>query len=509
MPSRHHNPSPWPARLGWLLGGSLLLRVVVAGSMHFGIDEAYAVAVARPLSAGYLDHPPAVFWLSALGEWLWGDRVPLLVRLPFMLLFGATTWLMARTGDHLFGEPAGFWSAVVLNATGMLGITGGTWVLPDGPLLVGSALCAWGSARACVPRDGDTSALRWWAVAGTGAAVAALSKYHAIFLPAGIMACLLTTPKAHRLLLTPGPWVAALVALVGAAPAVWWNATHDWASFRFQGARALPVGGWTPAPLLEAVGGQLGYLLPWVAPVIAWGVWRTVRDTPSAGHRLLVWMGGLPVLVVTGVALGGRRVLPHWTALGYLLLSPVVGAQLARAQRAGARWPVRWGAGSLTVTAVLALLLVSAVRTGWATGGRLPDPTLEALGWDEVADSLVAMRTGAGRPLAYVAAVHWMQGGKLGAALGASLPVVVVADDRRHFRFRPSPALARSDTGALVRLAPRDGASLEPWSIAPFSGVRRLPDLAIRRRGSTVARVERYLVTGWTPPPREAFPAPR
>jgi 4-amino-4-deoxy-L-arabinose transferase-like glycosyltransferase len=509
MITRHKSPSPWPARLGWLLGGSLLLRLVVAAGMHFGIDEAYAVAVSHPVSAGYLDHPPAVFWLAALGEWVSGERTPLVMRLPFVLLFAATTWLVARIGDHLFGEPAGFWSALTLNAAGMVGVTGGSWVLPDGPLFAGSALCAWGSARACVPRDSDGSGLRWWFVAGLGAAVAALSKYHAIFLPVGLLGFLLTTPGARRHLATPGPWVAALVALVGAAPAVWWNAGHDWASFRFQGARALPTAGWSPAPLLEAVGGQLGYLLPWVAPVIAWGVWRTMRDAPSAGHRLLVWMGGLPVVVFTGVALGGRRVLPHWTALGYLLLAPLVGAQLARAQRHGARWPIRWGAGSLTATALLALLLVSAVRTGWATNRQHPDPTAEALGWDEVADSLVAMRIGAGRPLAFVATAHWMQGGKLGAALGDALPLVVVADDRRHFRYRPAPVVTPTDTGALVRLAPREGAPLEPWLLVQFAAVHRLRDLAITRQGVPVATVERYLVTGWTPPSGAAPGRPR
>lgn len=506
MTSLHPSRTPWSARLAWLVGGTLLLRLVVAWGMHFGIDEAYAVAVARPLSVGYLDHPPAVFWLSALGEWLSGGREPLWLRLPFLLGFAATTWCMARVGDHLFGAPAGFFTAVVVNAAGMLGVTGASWVLPDGPLLLGSALCVWGVARGCFPRTATDETQRWWIVAGGGAALAALAKYHAVFLPLGIVGCLLTTPALRGLLRTRGPWMAAALALPGAAPTLWWNATHAWASFRFQGARALPSGPWSPAPVLEMVAGQLGYLLPWVALPLWWAVWRSARRSALPQVRLLLWMGGSAVVVFTGIALAGRRVLPHWTALGYLLLSPLLGAQLALAWRAGRRWPVRWGWGSGVATAGLALLLVSVVRTGWATRGRMPDPTAEALGWDAVADSLVVMRLPHGQPPAFVATVHWMQGGKLGAALGEALPLTVVADDQRHFRYRPAAALPAGAVGVLVRLAPRDGRALEPWMTSRFAEVSRLPDLAVRRGPSPVAAVERYrvIIPGAVPPrPRD------
>jgi hypothetical protein len=502
MPPDADAPPCWRTRLLWLMGITLLLRGVVAWGMHFGVDEAYAVAVARPLSLGYLDHPPAVFWLSALGEWLSGGREPWWLRLPFLLAFTGTTWLMARVGDHLFGAPAGFWTAVVVNVAGMLGVTAGSWILPDGPLLLGSALCGWGIARGCFPRHSGERVARWWVLAGVGAAMAALSMYHAIFLPVGVAGYLLTTPALRPQLRTRGPWLAALVALPGALPTLWWNATHGWASFRFQGARALPTGGWSPAPVLEMVGGQLGYLLPWVALPLWWAVWRAARTPGDLRARLLLWLGAGPVVLFTVIALLGRRGLPHWTAMGYLLLAPLLGAQLAEAWRMRRRWPVRWGWGSGVATAVLALVLVSAVRTGWATRGRTPDPTAEALGWDAVADSLLAMRLPDGQPPAFAATVHWMHAGKLGAALGDALPLVVVAEDRRHFHYRAGAPRREGAVGVLVRLAPRDGRALEPWMTAPYARVTRLSDLAVTRGAARVAPVERYLVVtrGGVPP---------
>ncbi len=58
-----------------------------------------------------------------------------MVRLPFILLFAGTTWLMYRLTARLFGEPAGLWAAVLLNLSLVFSITSGGWVLPDGPLM--------------------------------------------------------------------------------------------------------------------------------------------------------------------------------------------------------------------------------------------------------------------------------------------------------------------------------------------------------------------------------------
>ena len=128
----------------------------MAAAIGLGIDESYMVAAGRTLRLGYFDHPPASWWLAAGSAHLFGSESGVVVRLPFILLFALSTWLMYRLGTALFGARAGLWAAVALNLAPVFGVTTGGWVLPDGPLtcaLLGAAL-AW--------------CMRWTAGAGAG-----------------------------------------------------------------------------------------------------------------------------------------------------------------------------------------------------------------------------------------------------------------------------------------------------------------------------------------------------
>ena len=66
-----------------------------------------------------------------------------------------------------------------------------------------------------------------------------LSKYHGIFLPIGAVLYVFLHRPARRWLAQPGPYLAALVAIATFSPVIIWNATHGWASFLFQGGRAV------------------------------------------------------------------------------------------------------------------------------------------------------------------------------------------------------------------------------------------------------------------------------
>jgi hypothetical protein len=476
---------------------SAALRLAVAASTPFGTDEAYAVAVATPLQLSYFDHPPAVFWLAAAMEALTGLRDPLWIRLPFVLLFTGTTALVARLGDLLFGRPVGWWSAVVISVTGVIGVTGGSWVLPDGPLFFAMALGSWAAAQAIfVHAATPRTAFRWWILVGIAGAIGALSKYHAIFLPLGVALFVIGSRSHRHLLATAGPWLATAIAAMGTLPVLLWNAQHDWISLRFQGARATPGGDWSIAPFAENVAGQFGYLLPWVAPVIGWALWRVLRSVPDQRHRFVLCIGLGPVLLFTLSTLLGRRGLPHWQAPGYLLLAVLVGEQLA-ARATRARWPTRWALSASVITATVAIMLAIVIRTGWLID-RLPrDPATEALSWDEVAGVVHALRLHDGAStVSYVATDHWMHGAKLGAALGHDVPVLVLSDDARHFQIAAPPARWRGRDGLFVRIAPGTAAPLDPAQRAHFRTVWRLPDVIIRRSGRPALRVECYRVRG-------------
>src|SRR5580692_5719459 len=78
------------------------IRLAFGWSLGLGVDESYMVAAGRTFSLGYFDHPPASWWLSWGAAHLFGSETPIIVRLPFILLFALSTWLMARLGTRLF-----------------------------------------------------------------------------------------------------------------------------------------------------------------------------------------------------------------------------------------------------------------------------------------------------------------------------------------------------------------------------------------------------------------------
>ena len=118
-----------------LIAAALVGRLVFAGTLGLGIDERYTVATARTFALSTFDHPPLAWWLAGGARWLFGTESALAVRLPFILLFALTTWLMFAFTRQLFGSRAGLFAALTLNLAPVLAWTTGSFVLPDGPLI--------------------------------------------------------------------------------------------------------------------------------------------------------------------------------------------------------------------------------------------------------------------------------------------------------------------------------------------------------------------------------------
>ena len=99
----------------WLIAISGVLRIVAASSVGLGIGESYYFGAARHLSLSYFDQPPAAAFLAGVSMRLAGTANGLVLRLPFILLFAASTWLAFLVGRRLFGPWQGFWAAVLFN----------------------------------------------------------------------------------------------------------------------------------------------------------------------------------------------------------------------------------------------------------------------------------------------------------------------------------------------------------------------------------------------------------
>jgi 4-amino-4-deoxy-L-arabinose transferase-like glycosyltransferase len=464
------------------------LRLAFAAATGLGVDESYMVSAGRVLSLGYFDHPPASWWLSWAATHLFGSEAPIVARLPFILLFALTTWLMAHLGEAVGGPRAGFWAAVTLNLSPVFGVTSGTWVLPDGPLdcaLTGAALCL---IRALPARG------RWgyWCGAGACAGLALFSKYSAVLTIAGAL-LFLAMHREHRVWLRRWhPYVAGAIALLVFSPVLVWNFHHDWASFAFQGARA---GGWRFRPLapLTTIGGEALFVLPWFwLPMVILG-WLAFRS--GWRDRLPACLAAPPIMVFALIAAwSSQRVLFHWAAPGYLMLFPLLGRFVAahRDRRA-----IR---ATIIGTAVLCLASVTVIGTqlrfDWLRAA-LParDPTAEGLDWTSLRDDLTAR--GLLHPGTVVGVPNWRDAGKIAYALGPDVTVVCLNQDSRQFGLASPP---EHWIGADLLLLIVD----HPDTVIPalhdrFARIDPLPPSAVTLRGRTLKMVTVAIGQGFSP----------
>ncbi|MCE1238000.1 MAG: glycosyltransferase family 39 protein [Hyphomicrobiales bacterium] len=440
--------------LGLLLAG-LLARLALAAIVEPGLDEAYAIAVANLRQLSWFDHPPMTFWwvaaMRALATPVFGPDAPAFVlRLPFVLASTVTAWALFDLTRRVAGDRAGLWALLALTTAPFFLVSAGTWLVPDGPLILFLALAARALAILLFEDPDPARARRLWLALGLFLGLAGLSKYHAALFAVAALVFVAATPHRRRLM-SPWPWIAVLLAGGVVAPVLIWNAENDWVSFLFQAGRG--AGGrvnWVGFG--RQIAGQIAYLAPWtlvgaaLASVAALRADRRV-DGP-AGFLVALAVG--PIALFTLAPLFGGDGLPHWPMPGWFFLLPLLGRLIAEAEIAGepalprlARRFAGLAAGLLAIAAIaVALIRLAPPSPDLVARFRLDRPLAEATSWTGLAEGLAArglLRPDAtGRP-PVVVAFRWMEAARIGEALGPRATVAVFDADPRGFAFLADP----------------------------------------------------------------------
>lgn len=332
--NRNGTPSSWgtctaiPAFVWGTIAALLLIRCALAPFVVLTPEEAYYWMYSKHPALSYLDHPPMVAWMIRAGAALFGDS-EFGVRFGTLLLTVGATWLCYRLTADWCGRRAG-WVAALLFSIAPLFFAAGFLAMPDAPLGFFWLLTLLAVTRA-VRRD----SLSWWLLAGAATGLAFLAKYPAALLVAGAFLFLLSDRRGRLQLVRPGVWLALGVAILVAGPTLWWNAAHDWASFRFQFGRRLDQhGGVNPLQALASLGIQLLALSPLVFALvvvaIALGFRRLRRDAVGRWRFAICFsVPWLAVCVYHGLF---SEVRMNWAIPAYLSLLPVM-ATLLRARR--------------------------------------------------------------------------------------------------------------------------------------------------------------------------------
>ena len=418
---------------------AVALRLLASHFVGLGTDESYSVAVARDLQLSYFDHPPMQYWLAhgaaALFGYGRGDRW------PFVVLFAASSWLMFVLTRRLFGARAGLWAVLALSLSAFFTLPAASWVLPDGPLILGLLGATAALARIWFPVEGEEERpWRDWFAAGFWIGFAALSKYQAALFCVGLGLAVVTVPVRRSWLLRPQPYAAALLSLMILSPVLVWNAGHHWASFAFQVGRGAPTHGLHPLGPVVALLAQAALILPWVFVPMAMAVWSAATAGPPKERRWFLLMLAAPTIALfTLTPLLGSLGLPHWPMPGWLLVFPLLGERLQVASE-HRRWPRVWLALSAILLIGFGAVAAYDADTG-ALGAAYPklfkrgDPTAESIEWTQVRIELARRgELGASAPL--IVATQWNDAGKLGEALGDRATVLAFSPDPREFGLR-------------------------------------------------------------------------
>lgn len=278
-------------------------RGVFATVIELRVDEAYYWTWSRENVVSYLDHPPMVAWGVRLGTALFGDSnfgvrfSGLLAMVLLQVLLADMIWRTLRDLRYVA------FALLLPDAALDYGLLM-TKVSPDTALVVFATAMIWALVRLALSDD-----LRWWLPAGAFGGLALLSKYTAVLLLPAIIAFIFVPRWRARQLASPYPWLAALIAIAIFSPVLYWNAAHDWASFRFQLGRPAQVEQWSARFLVDFVGQQFVLVGPLLLPVTLAGTGMLARRGLRTGEPIAVLLSGcaiFPLLFLLTLSLSLR-----------------------------------------------------------------------------------------------------------------------------------------------------------------------------------------------------------
>ncbi len=469
----------------WVVVVAVAFRLVFAGYTGLGIDESYMVAAARSFDASYFDHPLASWWLELGARALTGSAAPIVVRLPFVALSAVSSWLIYAITARLYGARAGFWAVTAYSISPVFSLAFGCWVLPDGPLDTALLAFLYALIRA-LGLPGQQPAPRWWGAVGLFAGLALLSKYNAAMVFAGAGLAMLSDPASRRELRRPGPWLAVAMAALLFTPVLYWNATHGWASFHYQGGRATGLR-LRPFMPFSIWGGEALFLLPWLWLPMMGLMLGAFRHGPAERRGwLLAWASVIPVTLFAIIGLwSSTHILYHWATPGYLMLFPLLGnwaqgfAPRLRNAVAAASAALLAGA-ALFIAAETSFAIVPALDTAFHPG---KSPMLQAVDWTSITPQIPP-------GVDAIAAQRWFDAGKIGYALlraNKTIPVTVFGPEPHEFAFSAPPASLIGKTVLVLGNA----TAFSPY----FKVLTPGPALTVKHHGAVLLSIPTFIGT--------------
>lgn len=353
----------WLWTLAALIGlAGARFAIVALTDLNLGPDEAQYWTWSKDLDFGYYSKPPLIAWIIAGTTAICGDgEACVRAGSPFLYLFAGL--FVFEAGRALYGARTGLWAAIAFST--LPGITlSSLLITTDVPLLT-----LWAGAvfvLALMLRRSPAESRGLAALLGLAIGLAFLAKYAGAYFLLGLAIAAIFDRRVRAHALSLNAPIVLSVFLLCAAPNIWWNAAHGFAtvSHTAYNAGVQDAEHFTLARLGDFLGAQFGVFGPILMTAIVAGLalgLRRSRWPRAESNDLVLLCISLPVLVA-GLAIAFySKANANWAAAAYVGLSLVSVAWLLRA---GFRW--------LQVSTALAILIAVVFSAG-ALSPRIVD----------------------------------------------------------------------------------------------------------------------------------------
>jgi 4-amino-4-deoxy-L-arabinose transferase-like glycosyltransferase len=485
-----------------LIAALTILRVIYASLIDLRTDEAYYWTWSKENVLSFLDHPPMIAWFIRFGTAIFGDT-NLGVRFAGIVAMLVTQLLLADIVRRVTHDVRAIVVAVLMPEAALYYGLLMAKVSPDVAMIPFAVAMVWALIR--LNESGNP---RWWLAAGVFAGLALLSKFTVVMLIPAVLAFMLVPDWRRRWLLSPYPWLAALIALVLFLPVLIWNAQHDWASFRFQLVRATATHGLSLRTVADFIGLQLGLvgfiLLPVVLSAVALTAWRGYLR----GDAVAIFLS-TAVAVPFGYFFWKSltlRVGDTWPMFIWPAGFAATAINIAMMRREGwAAWKIRstiWWANVAVASGIAMVVVVFLyyVVSPWNFIGKT-DPIGGEAGYEQLADRAHAQLEKIGAT--WIATTDYRTYAMLRWYFNGRVPVIQINERGRFLGFRdPGMASIRGHTGLYVGREPDNDNPL--W--IPTTAIRQPLERVDRSwRGIVTDTYALEKLTGWTP---ELSPTP-
>jgi 4-amino-4-deoxy-L-arabinose transferase-like glycosyltransferase len=202
--------------------------------MHFSQalpEEAYYWNYALHLDYGYLDHPPMVAYLincsrKILGNNEWSIRFPAIICWMGMAYFSYQLCEITQKG-------MGFVAVLLLSVLPFFFLQS-MYMTPDLPMM-----WAWSALLYYLYRALVLDEKKYFYAASVALGLGLLSKYTIVLLGLATFVYIIIVPSARLWWKRKELYWGVLFACIIFSPVIYWNATHQWASFAFQSTQRL------------------------------------------------------------------------------------------------------------------------------------------------------------------------------------------------------------------------------------------------------------------------------